>query len=476
MPAAIIRRSLSLATICSAFAFVTPGLAQAPSAWSTLSPPGGVQPAAIETGETLACYRDGQYMRVYSAFTRQWHAHLPSFGTTVQVRDHLVAVPESDRWTLFSPYRGTFEVLFLNLATTSWDSSETMFVVRDGNTAHVFSAFTGEWSSHAIPAGWNDRIEERIVTFGDYTTTGPSQGAAIFDGYRGQWHDIPAQTGGLRVHTGTGTAMILTNNASYGYSTQRGVLETLPPAVIQGGNTYGEGFDDLVGQDGDFYWGLTGAATAPPYPVPNPWWLQTNYNVNGHVVRAQQQNHPTQYVAGTAGNWQAAPSNALPNGHGRTFALYENGNDVHAFHAQTETWATRTFAGGILSRGQTADVAIRVAAATQRLALFSGITGQWYDAPNDVLLEPNPFLQTRLGDTGAVMPTTTGMVGFSAVDGSFTPLAATGAVPIGADKVLGAAGGGYLHMFDAPRRRWVSEPLGAGPLAQTIGQDRKSVV
>src|SRR5262245_276341 len=83
-----------------------PALAQAPSQWTTLSPPGGALASALQVGHKLIVYRDGLYMRVYSAITRKWYAHQPSFGTTPRVFDNMVAVPESDRWTAFSPYTG----------------------------------------------------------------------------------------------------------------------------------------------------------------------------------------------------------------------------------------------------------------------------------------------------------------------------------------------------------------------------------
>lgn len=457
----------------AALAIASAPLAQTPSSWTELSPPGGVNTAAFESGKTTAVYRDGLYMRVYSAITNRWYAHQPSFGTSHVIRDNFVAIPESDRWTAFSPYRGTFETLFVDFATTTWDNSQTVFVVRDGDTAHVFSTYTGLWHSHAVPASFNDRLEDRIAVFGDYTTVGPSDGAVIFDAVSGQWFDIPAQTGQLVTLTGPGTVLVQLTTESLGYSTQRGVLETLPAPIVQGGSTFYNGAAELVGRGGMTFSGLSGAVTQPPYPPPTPWYFTPTFSVSGNVMRAYEYGYENPLVLGMGGVWLPVPNGATPDGGGQTFMIFEHGDVRHAFSAVTNQWTSHTFSGGVSNSANSGDVALRVEASTGQPWLYRAATGQWHPAPAGTIpLPPTPSSLWRISPNAVLLTTATGIVGFSAHDGSFVPLAApSSAVLLGGGTVLGARDANNLYVFDAPRSRWLTKAmpnLGYSPVSGNV--------
>ena len=439
------------------------------TSWTTLSPPGGVHAGALQPSHTLIVYRDGLYMRVYSAITRKWYAHQPSFGTTLQVRSNLVAVPESDRWTAFSPWRGTFAVLLINLATTTWSASESLFAVRDGGTAHVFSPWTGQWHSHAVPASWFMTVGERIVTFGD--NNNPSSGAALFDGFNGTWLDIAGRNERLGVGTNGGTAVFSFASATLLYSAQRPSLVTLPvPANVDGFNFANDNASDLVNRGGAAYSGVTGGWGAPPYPLQPVFGNHPGYRINGLTVLAGL-NAYQPYVFGMGNAWlplQVDPLNYRPLAISVTLALVGNGNDVHAFSACTDSISVRTFSGPPTSFGvQWNDHVAAVSDPTTGLpSLFSGITGQWYSAP------PGTIPGVLVGHTGALLRTNTGLVAFSAQTGTFVPLNGPGLTPVaGPSCALGATDATNLYAFDTGKAQWLQMPLQvtAGPFVSMVG-------
>jgi len=458
--------------VCLALCTFTasPMLAQAPSAWTTLSPPGGVDAAKLTFGETVAVYRDGDYMRSYSAITRKWHPHTPSFGTSLFVSDHLAVTPESDRWTAFSTHRGSYETLFVDFATTTWELTDTMMLVRDGATLHVFSTFTGEWHSHAVPSTWQRRVEQRIAVFSDYVYTGVSDGGVIFDATTGAWIDIPSAGERLVATTGPGSVLISRTTHCLGYSTQRATLETLPAPVLMHGNTFGPAPQEMLVDDGVAWSGLSGALTQPPYPPPNPWYFAAGFGYSGLVVRAHKQDDPEQYVLGMDGAWIQVPTGAITDGGGRSFIVYRDGADRHAFSVLSNQWASHTFDGDAGAVDNKGDVAVRTNLTDQHPWLFSALTGQWHEAPADVVPSTPPFGNMRLANDGAVLPTTSGLLGFSAQDATFTPIAAAGATRFGDGSVLGGYDAGNVYLFDAGRSHWQTIPF-ATAAAPSIRDD-----
>ena len=79
-------------------------------------------------------------MRVFSAVTNQWHAFSLSLGTSPQMTKDILLVPESDRWTAFSAYRGAFAVQLVNLASSTLVREDSIAVATEGTQLHTFSA------------------------------------------------------------------------------------------------------------------------------------------------------------------------------------------------------------------------------------------------------------------------------------------------------------------------------------------------
>src|SRR5262245_63377063 len=192
-----VRRRLAFAA-APLLAMCMPLAAQAPPRWVDLAPPAGVNPAAIRAAGKLMLYRDGAFLRVFSAVTGKWHAQALSFGTTPVLKKDLLLIPESDRWTAFSAWRGVFVPLFVNPAATSIVHDDALACVIDGNQLHTFSAFTGQWHSRTMPPGWSlIDISPRLLLIGD-TASLACTGASAFDVYTGQWRDLPPQPAKLQ--------------------------------------------------------------------------------------------------------------------------------------------------------------------------------------------------------------------------------------------------------------------------------------
>jgi len=457
--------------VAAALACVASLCAQSPSSWSTLSPPGGVDPARISAEKACIVYRDGLYMRVYSAITRQWYALTPSFGTSFQLRDHLVAVPESDRWTLFSAHTGTTQTLLVNTATTTWSASESLFVVRDGDTAHVFSSYTGQWHTHTAPASWFARVEDRVATFFDPSYGPTTAGAVLCDGFTGQWHTVPATNESMRAVSSGGTALFLLETHAYGFSALRGSLDLLPdPGYLKGGTIVQNSRTDLVQYRGTAYSGVTGAFTPSPH---DPLGINPSHELRGLIVRGGLATNQAGVASGT-GSWHALPPGSITAGWGLTWIAQRDGLDVVAFSAVTGGFATKTLQATAPAWFSRDHVSVFVDGIDNLPRLYSGLTGRWYDAPANTEPYVGPFPNWATGDNGVVLRTTTGLLGWSAHTGTFTPLAGAGWIPVaGHSSALGAWNGTELAVFDAARDRWRSVPLAITaaqpPVVSTVG-------
>ncbi|MGE3172187.1 MAG: hypothetical protein AB7O97_06125 [Planctomycetota bacterium] len=451
--------------------------AQAPMAWSPLSPPGGVNPAALQATRAMLVYRDGLYLRMWSAITRQWYPGSLSFGTTPQLSDHVVAIPEDHQWTCFSAFTGTSAVLPNNLATTTSAGSASLFAVRDGDTAHVYSAYTGQWHTHTVPAGWSLQLGERIAAFGNsvFTVGGPSQGAAVFDGFSGQWHDVAGRAEQQIVRVSGGTALLLFETSGLGFSTQLGAPVALPgPVGAAGGALSTQSPTDLINYRGAVFSGISGAFAQPPFP-PQPFGNSPSYWNSGLVTRGRVIASPDPLVMGTSG-WIPVPGGTGAGGDQLTYTSFgdADGVTVHAFSALTNQVASHTFSAPS-PNGLARDHFLVVADGGDGQPWFySGLTGQWHASPANVLPFAGPVLTFGVGDAGMILRTTTGLTGFSARTGEFTPLGVPGLTLVGGHSTaIGAYDATTLYVFDAGKGRWLGRPIqidpGQPPLVSTVG-------
>ncbi|MGE3174303.1 MAG: hypothetical protein AB7O97_16865 [Planctomycetota bacterium] len=430
--------------------------AQEPSAWQSISPPGGVQvgyvgPRDYGNDAKLVVYRDGTYLRVFSAVTGRWHAFTPSFGTTVIHSDDLLLTPESDRWTAFSAWTGRFASLPVDFATVQMNFDESVAYVRDGGTVHAFSAFTGDWHPHQIPVGWGGALAQRTMVFVD--GVGDCDGAAAFDAYTGTWHDLPGRAeplegGGLS----GGSALLRFASAQYGFSSQRSAWIQLQATAGPGGFSgwTSQPGSDLVAVRSTVFSGITGTA------LNHPSSTAAGIRTEGLVGSSSVTGSPT-FVCGPRDmTWVQAPP-GIVRGYG-TWVTASSGGQVYAFSG-----ITNAFAGPVAASAQAGNTLVVAALpASGLIQLFSSCTGQWY-APPAGTASVSTVYDAAIGSTSVLLRTATGAVGFSARTGAFVPLT-TGAALLqsGGGAVTAAIEGNLIHVFDAQKDRWLQAALTMG--------------
>src|SRR5262245_52722732 len=330
-----------------ACSLAAPLLAQAPSPWVAL-PIGGATPtASVSADGKLVVFRDTS-LSVFSAVTNQWHAHTPSLGTYTLLRKDILLVPEHDRWTAFSAYRGVFAVQMVNYFASSIQLSDSIAVVTEGTQLYVFSAFTGQWHARTIPAGATLQVGNRIVTVSG-PTGAPLVGA--FDVYTGQWHDLPSPPPGSGAGIGGGVAIGFCGGQLFGFSPLRGTwTQTLNPSVfptpfLQNGHLDGE----LRGTRGLIFSAVTGTWTPSPFPP-----SAGDFLVASSVARAMDAGA---YYALAAGQDTWVPLPGIVNLTVSPHILYGYGNgQAHAFSGILGTAATTPYTGtnlDITGRGHT---------------------------------------------------------------------------------------------------------------------------
>ena len=433
--------------------------AQAPSAWSTLTVPGGVDPTKITTSDKLILYRDAGYLRVFSAVTGQWHAFTPSPGTTVTLEDDVLLTPESDRWTAFSAYRGTFLPLFVDYWTSSMQSNESVAVVDDGANVHAFSAFTGAWHSRAKPANAIVQLGTRMVLLRSTGTTTPGF-ASAFDAFSGTWHDVPPQTDNVYgARLAGGTCMVAFGPDVYGFSNMTGGWQHIgatPPAYPPNNSPYGE----ATGLRGTFYSGATGRFTAN---------LGSGHGVESAYQIGTAYDQGTYHVTSAAhDSWLAMPAGATLRSRFYATAVFSTTGFAHLYSGLTHSALTvaHDFDFGSWNRRGLL-VALR-APVTDAPQVFNAVSGQLHAPPADAL----PGLPW-LSRISAGVYTAGGVSAFSSFGGSWHPLAAPTALLGASDgSLLTATDADDVHVFDGNRDRWRSLPVAAAQrFGPSLGRD-----
>lgn len=475
-----VRKLLRLVPVTMVLAWSTTAATQQPSAWAELPLPANVnQLPTIQFAITpnvgpgkLAMVRDGQYLQVYSTVTGRWHAFTPSFGTTPRLLHDLLLVPESDRWTAFSAYRGVFEPLFVSFATSTITTGKSIAVVRNGTSAWAFSAYTGQWHAHPAPTGWNVDIGDRFATLTSPAIPPASFGGlALFDALTGSWHDLPAQNAvRLGGNASGSTAMQLFrrqdqslyvatwSSDSPGWQTQN--VNAVPPLFnLGGGGTRGS---ELVSAWDLGYSGLS-RTVVPSGIAYLPF-------VAGLVMSTWDAQAQQPHCLGIRSpTWTPLPIGAQlvdPNFYAppRGVQLFALGNQTVAFSGITGTYASvASLTRGVL---QGSVVAANADPNTGAVSVYSAATGQWQALPPTTLAEPiTPPLPpvVRGTNTAVVLATTSGVTAFSGRTGRFVPLPGTNFTRDGNR----AFDGTTLWFFDARSDRWLGTPQPSGSWSWT---------
>ncbi len=467
---------LSLA-IASTFAVVDRVSSQRPSGWAELTPPGGVDPSKLtfipNTGITskLVLYRDGEYLRVFSTVTGRWHGVGLSFGTSPVLTSEILLVPESDRWTAMSAYRGVFETQMVPFSTSRLTTSASFACVRDGANAYLFSAQTGRWHARTIPADWKLHLGERIARFTHPSST-TFGGAVWFDAMRSEWHTLGAQPATFTsAAQSASTLMWHFGGAPQGsyqitWSTHAPTPQThtspsFSPLFNQGGG--GARGSDYVGFRDLTYCGTTQTLVA--------FGRDVSPQIDGFVAMAHDTVADTYSCLGAgATSYVTMPAGSQPlstrSGRGVGVRLFGSSGTTIVYDGASHTTSTVTNDRGPIATGgfEGTIVAAVADSVTGRVDVYSTVTGRWHPLPTDALPEarianyaPTPVAT----DTAVILATTTGVTAFSGRTGAFVPLNGNGLVRWSRNVVLE---GTRVHVFDARTDRWRTH---ATPFAST---------
>lgn len=410
--------------------------------------PGGVLAGGVQANGKLVVYRNGTFLRVFSAVTHRWHALDASAGTTVTPTKDLVLVPESDRWTGFSAYTGASATVFLPFAATTLTTHDSVACVQHAGTIYAFSAFTGQWHARAMPSGWQLALGNRVALI--HSSFLAPAAASAFDVYTGQWHDIPAQTGNaFRIDVTGDAAVVSTTTMQFGFSALRGGWQSTPVAatfpfppmqIVVQDRMQARGVDAVFSS-------LSGTFVPVPFSGTNGFVdLRDNIALASTSIG--------KYVAGAGQNvWIPAPATPFV-AIGESLATAGGSGLLHAFSPYAGTWtATPWTAGGTSSASIGRDAVGCYDQTTDERRVFSTFTAAWHTPPAGALAE-TPVVT----GASAVLRTGTGMIGFAGHSGTFVAL--PGATVRHNGYV--ASDASSLHVFDPLAARWVTQPWQAG--------------
>lgn len=410
--------------------------------------PGGVLAGGVQANGKLVVYRNGTFLRVFSAVTHRWHALDASAGTTVTPTKDLVLVPESDRWTAFSAYTGTSATVFLPFAATTLATHDSVACVQHAGTIYAFSAFTGQWHTRAMPAGWQLSLGNRVALI--HSSFVAPAAASAFDVYTGQWHDIPTQTSNAwRIDVAGDAAVVSTTAMQFGFSALHGgwqsaaVAATFPFPSMQIGvfdREQARGVDAVFSS-------LSGTFVPVPFPGTSGF-VDLRDNISFSIGNTG--NH----VAGAGQNvWFPAPATPSLTA-GENLAAAWGSGQLHAFSPYTGTFAATSWTAGAFSTFTIGhDVLGSYDQTTGERRVFSAFTAAWHTPPVGTLAEA-----PAVAGAAAVFRTGTGMIGFAGHIGTFVAL--PGATVRHNGYV--ASDASSLHVFDPLAARWVTQPWQAG--------------
>lgn len=471
-----------LALLACLSMFLGEPMAQAPSAWSELQPPGGVDPSKltflppISGGQIgkLLLYRDGTYLRVFSTITGKWHAHTPSFGTTPVLLGDILMVPENDRWTALSAQRGVFEPLILGSLVPLHPLSTSRFAfLQVGNTVHYFAAAIGSWRSRTLTAngtvGAYGADEQLLVFTGPYPTDASPgfSGCDVYDTFTDTWYSLPPQpnvTGVLASFSANAGCLLLLSpgqdyaatftNRQPGWQVRP--VNAQPPLFNQGGG--GGGGGDLFTLWNVAYSGVTDTLTELNLPVApaTTGLVSLGYDTQTqryHALGIRGQSY-LQLPAGAGTLFREAPFGV------RIFGL---GNQSFAFNALDGSTAPVNCNQGPFPSGGHQGILVGGVADvnTREVSVYSVATGQWLPVPPSALPELPPSTAPAGSDASLLLRDSNGVLAFSGRTGAFVPLAGSGLLRLNG---MLAVDPDAVHAFDARTDRWLSAPI-AGALS-----------
>lgn len=439
-----------LALLAATLGSLAAAVAQAPSAWSRLPVPAGVNITNLIGLGKLIHYAEGGVLHVYSAFTRRWQTLPISGAATIRRTNDCLLIQDGTTWHGFGASRGRFAALTVSpgaiVVNPSSQSNDSVLFVRDGAVLHAFSGFTGRWTSRAITAAASTAVERHTGLLADGTLL------SAYDAYTGQWHDVAVAASATALSASGVAGAATVGGTVHAFSALHRSWTT---AALPANANQFRGHDWVVWLGGGQalgYSGLTGTfatTTLPGTPMATTEDLYGLFRTSTAIDA---------FSAFTA-TWQSQPVTAADVlRSSAAVALLADGQRLAAYSAPLGRFVVRN--GATSSEDVAGCIAGALDLGTGQPVLFSAMTGQWYAAPAQA-----QQLQAQLSGTAALLPTNQGLAAFSARSGAFVPLASAGGIAQtnqnGAAALAWDATG--VHCFDARRDRWLSLPrTGAG--------------
>lgn len=428
-----------LATGLAALAVQTPCAAQGIDAWAELTPPGGVAATAVKGQGKLVTYDAGNQLHVFSSVTRSWLEVAKTAGASLTVFNDCALLVDGSSMVAVSSYYGHPAKLVVSPNATLWNGAnaknDSIMLVRDGQELHAFSAFTGTWSTRAIPATASGSVQRHVAVVQSGTQL---IGMSAFDG---QWHAIDAPS--VTSLNTDGTAGFAIGPNVYAFSAHTRSWSQHPAL---GNATFARGDDWGLWHDasgGFAYSGLTGSFTA--------------FSLGGAYVAASSDLYALLDDGTSLHAWSAVTADFVPLGPspsaidaGLGAALLHDANSVRGYSALRQQVQALPTSGGASAAG--ASVAHVVDSAGQLFA-FSAVTGTWHAAPASTVGR-TPLTTT----TTVAIDSPNDCFAFAANTGQFVPLghAVLGLSGNPSSAPLLAHDAASLFAFDSDQARWIS--------------------
>lgn len=440
---------------------------QQPSSWTTLSIPNGVQAGRIHQVGKLVIYEKNKRVHVFSSFTRTWQTHVHPSGTQLRYANDWLLIQSGQSFTAFSAMRGTFETITLSsravVVNPAAQRNDSILLVQDGGTLHSFSAFGGQWLQTSVATSAVIAVQRNVAVVAEDTQL---FGLSAF-GTNWVQQKISAQ---MTTVLADGTVGIAQNDSTiWGFSAQRQGW-TNNAALTPGTQPLYTG-DVAVWTDANEVLGFSGlrgefaslSAAGPAQVVVDQQLAVATIGTG------------TAFFSAPRASWYVFMTSTQPtvSTSAATALLVEN-NWVHGYSALLGTVTTRFVVAS--QHDVNWSVAAVISQWTDIPYLFSAFTGQWRAAP----VSPRR-LAPMTAFNSILVETKTGYSAFSARTGRLVPLAvATSSTSSGSSStstahvdrnsaVIAVETKKDLHVFDARRDVWISEPLsGSGPLSVAI--------
>lgn len=142
--------------------------------FANLSVPAGVNANAVSGQGKLVLYDDGSSLHIYSAATRRWHQTSRPTGTAPKLFNDILFYVEPTHVRAFSALTGAFADIATTTTATVLNpashKNDSILLIHDGGCLHAFSAFTGQWSSRQVGAGFTAAVERHVALVQDGAT------------------------------------------------------------------------------------------------------------------------------------------------------------------------------------------------------------------------------------------------------------------------------------------------------------------